>query len=111
MNQFNELPILSKGNSHPVIWARGGVDVLYLSQIVDNGDLKSEGGVNEPLRTRWLTTTPRPQEMQVVGMVIRRGHPTILCPGTRSGAEASSPTGDAGCLGEAGLRRPVLNLL
>ena len=79
--------------------------MLYFSQIVDNGDLKSEGGVNEPLWTRRLTTTPRPQEMQVVGMMIRREHQTILSPGTRSGAEASSPTGDAGCLGEAGLRR------
>ena len=99
------LPILSKGNSHALVWARGGVDVLYFSQTVENGDLKSEGGVNESLVTRQLTTTPRPQEMQVVGMVIRRDHPTILCPGNRSGAEASSPTGDAGCLGEAGLRR------
>ena len=85
--------------------ARGSVDVFYHPQIVDNGGLKSEGGVNEPLWTRRLTTTPRPQEMQVVGMMFRREHQTILSPGTRSGAEASSPTGDAGCLGEAGLRR------
>ena len=98
-------PILSNVKSRSSIRARGGVDVLYFSQIVDNGGLKSEGGVNEPLWTRRLTTTPRPQEMQVVGMMFRREHQTILSPGTRSGAEASSPTGDAGCLGEAGLRR------
>ena len=102
-------PILSNAKSPRVVRARGGVDVLYFSQIVDNGDLKSEGGVNEPLWTRQLTRTPRPQEMQVVGRVTRRGHLTILCPGTRSGAEASSPTGDAGCLGEAGLRRSAFH--
>ena len=79
--------------------------MLCNSQIVDNGDLKSEGGVDEPLATRRLTSTPRPQEMQVVGIGSRRGALTILCPGTRSGAEASSPTGDAGCLGVTGLRR------
>ncbi len=102
-------PILSNVKSRPSVRARGGVDVLYYSQIVDNGDLKSEGGVNELIGTCWLTTTPRPQEMQVVGRVTRRGHLTILCPGTRSGAEASSPTGDAGCLGEAGLRRSAFH--
>ena len=102
-------PILSNAKSPRLVRARGGVDVLYFSQIVDNGDLKSEGGVNEPLWTRRLTTTPRPQEMQVVGVMIRREHQTILCPGTRSGAEASSPTGDAGCLGEAGLRRSAFH--
>ena len=79
--------------------------MLCNSQIVDNGDLKSEGGVDEPLATRRLTSTPRPQEMQVVGIGFRRVAMTILCPGTRSGAEASSPTGDAGCLGVTGLRR------
>ena len=98
-------PILSNVKSRSNVRARGGVDVLYLSQIVENGGLKSEGGVNDPIGFCWLTTTLRPQEMQVVGRVTRRGHLTILCPGTRSGAEASSPTGDAGCLGEAGLRR------
>ena len=79
--------------------------MLCYSQIVDNGDLKSEGGVDEPLATRRLTSTPRPQEMQVVGIGFRRVAMTILCPGTRSGAEASSPTGDAGCLGTSGRRR------
>ena len=59
-------------------WARGSVDVFYHPQIVENGGLKSEGGVNEPLWTRRLTTTPRPQEMQVVGMMFRREHQTIL---------------------------------
>ena len=102
-------PILSNAKSPRVVRARGGVDVLYFSQIVDNGGLKSEGGVNEAIGSCWLTTTPRPQEMQVVGRVTRRGHLTILCPGTRSGAEASSPTGDAGCLGEAGLRRSAFH--
>ena len=88
--------------------ARGGVDVLCNSQIVDNGDPKSEGGANEPLRLLQLTAMSRPQEIQVGGREIRRGFPNVLRPGTRSGAEASSPTGDAGCLGIAGWRRSVL---
>ena len=87
------------------IRARGGVDVLYFSQIVENGDPKSEGGANEPLRLLQLTAMSRPQEIQVGGREIRRGFPNVLRPGTRSGAEASSPTGDAGCLGTSGRRR------
>jgi len=87
------------------IWARGGVDVLYFSQIVENGDPKSEGGANEPLRLPQLTAMSRPQEIQVGGRGIRRGSANVLRPGTRSGAEASSPTGDAGCLGTSGRRR------
>ena len=86
------------------IRARGGVDVLYYSQIVENGDLKSEGGANERMGSHQLTTIPRPQEIQVGGRGIRRGAANVLRPGTRSGAEASSPTGDAGCLGIAGWR-------
>jgi len=85
--------------------ARGGVDVLYFSQIVKNGDPKSEGGANEPLRLLQLTAMSRPQEIQVGGRGIRRGPPIVLRPGTRSGAEASNPTGDAGCLGTSGRRR------
>ena len=88
--------------------ARGGVDVLCNSQIVDNGDPKSEGGANEPLELLQLTAMSRPQEIQVGGRQIRRDLPNVLRPGTRSGAEASSPTGDAGCLGIAGWRRSVL---
>ena len=87
------------------IRARGGVDVLYFSQIVENGDPKSEGGANEPLRLLQLTAMSRPQEIQVGGRETRRGFPNVLRPGTRSGAEASSPTGDAGCLGISGRRR------
>jgi len=90
-----------------LIWARGGVDVLYYSQIVENGDPKSEGGANEPLRLLQSTAMSRPQEIQVGGRQIRRDLPIVLRPGTRSGAEASSPTGDAGCLGTSGLRRLV----
>ena len=86
-------------------WARGSVDVFYYPQIVENGGLKSEGGENEPTMTLRLTSTPRPQEIQVVGERFRREASTVLRPGIRSGAEASSPTGDAGCLGIAGLRR------
>ena len=88
-----------------VDWARGSVDVFYIPQIVENGGLKSEGGENEPTMTLRLTSTPRPQEIQVVGERFRREASTVLRPGIRSGAEASSPTGDAGCLGIAGLRR------
>ncbi len=88
-------------------WARGSVDVLCYSQIVDNGDLKSEGGVNELTMFHRLTTMPRPQEMQVGGGRFRREARPVLHPGIRSGAEASSPTGDAGCLGIAGWRRSV----
>ncbi len=87
------------------IRARGGVDVLYYSQIVENGDPKSEGGANEPLRLPQLTAMSRPQEIQVGWRGTRRGSPNVLRPGTRSGAEASSPTGDAGCLGTSGRRR------
>ena len=79
--------------------------MLYFSQIVDNGDLKSEGGANEPVMFHWLTAILRPQEMQVGGDHFRREVRTVSRPGIRSGAEASSPTGDAGCLGKAGLRR------
>jgi len=78
--------------------------VLYFSQIVENGDLKSEGGANERLGSRQLTTIPRPQEIQVVASQFRRELISVSSPGTRSGAEASSPTGDAGCLGIAGWR-------
>ena len=81
--------------------------MLYISQIVENGDLKSEGGTNEPSMFHWLTTILRPQEMQVGGGHFRREMRTVSSPGIRSGAEASSPTGDAGCLGIAGRRRSV----
>ena len=81
--------------------------MLYFSQIVENGDPKSEGGANEPLRLPQLTAMSRPQEIQVGRKGTRRGSPNVLRPGTRSGAEASSPTGDAGCLGIAGWRRSV----
>ena len=79
--------------------------MLYFSQIVNNGDPKSEGGVNEASMTHWVTATLRLQEMQVGITTFRRENRSVLYPGTRSGAEASSPTGDAGCLGDAGLRR------
>jgi len=85
--------------------------VLYISQIVNNGDLKSEGGADEPLEPHWLTSMSRPQEIQVGESRFRRESMTVLHPGTRSGAEASSPTGDAGCLGKAGRRKPVLKYL
>ena len=78
--------------------------MLYYSQIVNNGDLKSEGGVNEASMTHWVTATLRLQEMQVDITDFRREIRSILYPGTRSGAEASNPTGDAGCLGIAELR-------
>ena len=86
-------------------WARGSVDVFYHPQIVENGGLKSEGGEYEPTMTLRLTSMPRPQEIQVGGEHFRREVSTVSRSGIRSGAEASSPTGDAGCLGEAGLRR------
>ena len=89
----------------PPIWARGSVDVFYIPQIVDNGGLKFEGGVDAPLMSHQLTSTLRPQEIQVDTMFFRREELTFLYPGTRSGAEASNPTGDAGCLGIAGPRR------
>ena len=79
--------------------------MLYISQIVENGDPKSEGGANEPLRLPQLPAMSRPQELQVGGRGIRRDSSNVLRPGTRSGAEASSPTGDAGCLGTSGRRR------
>ena len=81
----------------------------YFSQIVENGDPKSEGGADEPLGTFRLTSISRPQEIQVGWRGIRRVSPNVLRPGTRSGAEASSPTGDAGCLGTSGRRRLVLH--
>tara|TARA_B110000881_G_C18578625_1_gene520224 strand:+ start:1520 stop:1807 length:288 start_codon:yes stop_codon:yes gene_type:complete len=87
------------------VWARGSVDVFYFPQIVDNGGLKFEGGVDEPLMHHQLTSMLRPQEIQVGGIYFRREVMTILCLGTRSGAEASNPTGDSGCLGIAELRR------
>ncbi len=88
--------------------ARGGVDVLCNSQIVNNGDPKSEGGADELLEPHRLTSMSRPQEIQVGEIRFRRESAIVLRPGTRSGAEASSPTGDAGCLGIAGWRRSVL---
>ena len=81
--------------------------MLYFSQIVGNGDPKSEGGADEPLVSHRLTSMPRPQEIQVGGNRFRREAKPTLNPGTRSGAEASSPTGDSGCLGIAGWRRSV----
>ena len=81
--------------------------MLYYSQIVNNGDPKSEGGVNEASMTHWVTATLRLQEMQVGITTFRRENRSVLYPGTRAGAEASSPTGDAGCLGITGLRRSV----
>ena len=79
--------------------------MLCISQIVENGDPKSEGGANEPLRLPQLTAMSRPQEIQVGRSPFRRESAIVLHPGTRSGAEASSPTGDAGCLGTSGRRR------
>ena len=81
--------------------------MLCFPQIVDKGGLKSEGGADEPLVSHRLTSMPRPQEIQVVANRFRREAGSASCPGTRSGAEASSPTGDAGCLGIAGRRRLV----
>ena len=81
--------------------------MLYFSQIVENGDPKSEGGADEPLGTFRLTSISRPQEIQVGISRFRRESANVSRPGTRSGAEASSPTGDAGCLGIAGWRRSV----
>ena len=78
--------------------------MLYYSQIVDIGDPKSEGGADEPLEPLWLTSMSRPQEIQVGTRRFRRESSSVLRPGTRSGAEASNPTGDAGCLGIAGRR-------
>jgi len=46
--------------------------VLYFSQIVENGDPKSEGGVNELLESYRLTSMPRPQEIQVGCSYFRR---------------------------------------
>ena len=89
--------------------ASARVEVLYFSQIVDNGDSKSEGGANEPLGLHQLTAMSRPQEIQVVVSGIRRDSVSVSRPGTRSGAEASSPTGDAGCLGTSGRRTLVLH--
>ena len=83
--------------------------MLYFSQIVENGDPKSEGGEDEPLGKYRLTSMPRPQEIQVGDNPLRRELENVSSPGTRSGAEASSPTGDAGCLGTAGRRRLVPN--
>ncbi len=82
--------------------------MLYHPQIVENGGLKSEGGADEPSMTHRLTSMPRPQEIQVVGDRFRREARTVSRPGIRSGAEASSPTGDAGCLGIAGRRRSMI---
>jgi len=79
--------------------------VFYNSQIVDNGDLKFEGGVDEPLMTHRLTTMLRPQEIHVGGNFFRREVKTTLHLGNRSGAEASSPTENNGCLGIAEWRR------
>jgi len=81
--------------------------VLCISQIVGNGDPKSEGGADEPLVSHRLTSMPRPQEIQVGGNRFRREAEPTSSPGTRSGAEASSPTGDSGCLGIAGWRKSV----
>jgi len=85
--------------------------VLCISQIVNNGDPKSEGGADEPLEPHRLTSISRPQEIQVGETRFRRESVKALRPGTRSGAEASNPTGDAGCLGNAGLRRLVYKSL
>ena len=84
--------------------ARGSVDVFYHPQIVENGGLKSEGGKDEPTMTLRLTSMLRPQEIQVGGEHLRREVSTVSRSGIRSGAEASSPTEDAGCLGTAGRR-------
>ena len=81
--------------------------MLCYSQIVENGDPKSEGGADEPMGKHPLTSMSRPQEIQVGGIKFRRELMSVSRPGTRSGAEASNPTGDAGCLGNAGWRRLV----
>lgn len=81
--------------------------MLYFTQIVDKGVPKFEGGSDELMVTHQLTSMLRPQEMQVGKMSFRRECRTVLRPGTRSGAEASNPTGDAGCLGNAEWRRLV----
>ena len=77
--------------------------MFYNSQIVENGDLKFEGGVDEQSMSHQLTTMFRPQEIHVGRICFRREVMTTLHLGTRSGAEASNPTGDAGCLGIAEL--------
>lgn len=82
--------------------------MFYHPQIVENGGLKSEGGKDEPTMTLRLTSMPRPQEIQVGGEHFRREVSTVSRSGIRSGAEASSPTGDAGCLGIAELRSPMI---
>ncbi len=76
-------------------------------QIVDNGSPKSEGGANEPLASHSGTTMPRLRVIQVGVDRIRRDVGNAFDPGIRSGAEASSPTGDRGCLGNPGRRNRV----
>ena len=82
--------------------------MLYYSQTVNNGDLKSEGGANEPSMNHRGMSKLRLQEMQVGITNFRREIRSVLYPGTRSGAEASNPTGDAGCLGIAELSTPLI---
>ena len=76
-------------------------------QIVNNGSPKSEGGANEPLANHLGTTIPRLRVIQVGVSRIRRDAGSTSYPGIRSGAEANSPTGDRGCLGNPGWRNRV----
>jgi len=75
-------------------------------QIVENGSPKSEGGVDEPSVSQRGTSMLRPREIQVGAGRIRRDAGSASHPGIRSGAEASSPTGDRGCLRDTEWRNP-----
>ena len=68
-------------------WARGCADVRCITNR-QYGDLKSEGGGDDLRMCHWLTTMPRPREIEVDGGQYRRGLVTVL-PGNqvRRGSE------------------------
>ena len=69
--------------------------MLCISQIVDNGDSKSEGGANEPLGLHQLTAMSRPQEIQVGVSGIRRDSVSVSRPGNQVRRGSEQP--DRGC--------------
>ena len=81
--------------------------MLYLSQIVENETRSPRAAQTSSGKVPVNVDVSPPRDPRY--NPLRRELENVSSPGTSTGAEASSPTGDAGCLGNAGWRRLVPN--
>ena len=80
-------------------WARGCADVRCITNR-QYGDLKSEGGGDDLRMCHWLTTMPRPREIEVDGGQYRRIGDCV----TRESGQARKRAARLGTLDASGPR-------